>query len=114
VRKATGPDRELDEEIARAVGMDIRRVTLRGIVRNPVCLPLGGRWQSIPRFTESLDAAMQLVPEGWLVSHMWIDLLENRSGANLRKRDEQKFACAEARFPALALVCASLLAQGGE
>ena len=59
LEKATGPDRELDEAVERAIFDE------------------GKEWRSahLPYFTASLDAALTLVPEGyrWLVGNAWKD-----------------------------------------
>jgi hypothetical protein len=47
VEAATGPDREIDDEIRTAMAYTYETGTLA------------------PRYTASLDAAMTLVPEGW-------------------------------------------------
>ena len=90
---ATGPDRELDLAIHRAVGRaeemnriidsgrrgldgeegrawDIQRGALIYEVRNTngVCWANGGI--PLPAYTASLDAAMTLVPEGWWLQHL--------------------------------------------
>ena len=61
---ATGPDRELDVEIARACGYsgDFGWFTPPG----------GGRLVRCPKFTASIDAALTLLPEGkmWLFGHL--------------------------------------------
>jgi len=67
--QASGPDRELDGEIARALGWTDVHVS----VLNPlfqVGRPPGvtGWRDPVPAFTASLDAALTLVPEGWRVN----------------------------------------------
>jgi hypothetical protein len=63
--KATGPDRELDAEIAEAVGAKHGRET-------GWCNSENGDYYVIDEcaasYTASLDAAMTLVPEGWETS----------------------------------------------
>lgn len=76
VEKVSGPDRDVEEDIARALGWSP--------VPNPTHAGgLVGRWydsngkmsgmEGPPLFTRSLDAAMTLVPEGCLatVRHLW-------------------------------------------
>lgn len=61
VEQAQGPDRELDAEIARAIGW---KESLSGRWWKP---PGGDDWNFVlPPFTASLDAALTLVPEGWI------------------------------------------------
>lgn len=50
--KASGPDRELDAQIAAA--FHLKQLTYQS-----------PEWIKDPEFTASLDAAMTLVPEGW-------------------------------------------------
>lgn len=74
VLEGTGPDRELDAEIARALGwkplyrddyskwwppsaVEYARERKRSILHHPT--------QPLPMFTTSLDNALTLVPEGW-------------------------------------------------
>jgi hypothetical protein len=74
LKQATGPDRELDRMIAVhpktpscgvAKGTELHRVAeaegCGSLDDNGVFHPIF----VIPRYTESLDAAMTLVPEGW-------------------------------------------------
>lgn len=63
--KATGPDRELDQELFDLLwplrslnGLTWREGGTRGILTSDALTP---------RYTSSLDAAMSLVPEGWLI-----------------------------------------------
>lgn len=73
VEAATGPDRELDAEIALAVGIVKEREgnTFFGH-RDYSCMVLergyydhDGSAPELPHLTASIDAAMTLVPEGW-------------------------------------------------
>lgn len=66
LEKAEGPSRELDAEIAGAFGWAVLSSFTGGIYRAAPpgkidCRPL-------PDFTSSLDAALTLVPEGWIWS----------------------------------------------
>lgn len=69
--KATGPDRGLDEEIAIALGHKtgtaIANYTMEMILtiewKKPH--PYAGMKEPCPRWTESLDAALTLVPDGF-------------------------------------------------
>lgn len=67
LESADGPSRELDADIARAIGWEC-------VVRDPeaqgkyVCWRKhyrSGEWIMLPRYTASIDAALTLVPEGW-------------------------------------------------
>ena len=54
---ASGPDRQLDAEIAFATGWRLRDAVWR---------PPGGEWGAeLPPFTAMIDAALTLVPAGW-------------------------------------------------
>lgn len=58
VEAATGPDRELDRDIASAV--HLKQLTYSS-----------PEWIKDPEFTASIDAAMTLVPEGWTRTVKW-------------------------------------------
>lgn len=65
VETATGPDLELDAEIALASGWRLKFVEGRGCWRHgdySWTVESGG---TPPAYTRSLDAALTLVPEGW-------------------------------------------------
>jgi hypothetical protein len=57
VEWATGPDRELDAEIARAVGKKIPRDYSRAREQ--------WTWSSEDNYTASLDTAVSMIPAGW-------------------------------------------------
>ena len=126
VEAATGPGRELDAEIARAIGWGC-------VMRDPeaghrwICWRKryrDGEWIRLPHYTFSIDAALTLVPEGWFIygmgervtpiiykgdRHEHIDFwaeTQHRQGGLLQK--------AFAATPALALVAASLRAIAEE
>ena len=69
VLEGEGPDRELDAEIALAVGYTREKKGRERIAwwRDPKGQQLGyDGWHNFPpAFTRSLDAAVTLVPEGW-------------------------------------------------
>lgn len=126
VAAASGPSRELDAEIWRAVKQSMHdRVYWTAAMGKPTPLP---PWPEIlasglgiaatrthaPRYTESLDAAMTLVPDGlyWLVG-------KGRSRPNEPLYDAQVFdekrMCKEEQSEtnaALALCAAALKARG--
>jgi hypothetical protein len=61
---ATGPDRELDEEI-----MALRAGVIREVQNGRSVYHVGTRWVGVgdvPPFTASVDAAVTLVPDGWM------------------------------------------------
>ena len=96
---ATGPDRELDRAIAKALGV-MPLYQMRG--------QIGSSW---PDFTDSIDAALTLVPEGY---YPIIDFAEVKCFI----RDRNNFDhdppawCAKAPTPALAICIAALRARG--
>lgn len=81
LEKATGPSRELDAEIAAAVDFraDDGHLSARATVTKFGAAYLAERSQShqniwshvLPRYTASLDAAITLVPDGylWMLHH---------------------------------------------
>lgn len=114
VEAATGADRDLDEDVFKALGWwKIPNPTFAG--------GLVGRWRhsdgrvtghgGAPDYTSDLKDAMSLVPEGWHThlamedrhSHSWLWHLRGGFGVNEKAR-----ACS----PALALTAASLRARG--
>jgi len=68
---ATGPDRELDAEIARALGHKIKPQTSNYTMEMFYAIewqaphPYAGMKEPCPAWTASLDAALTLVPKGW-------------------------------------------------
>jgi hypothetical protein len=72
--QATGPDRELDAEIAwmltaqdrkRLGPPDLRREIWHAGLSTPAWVPFENVSSFHPNYTSSLDAAVTLVPEGW-------------------------------------------------
>jgi hypothetical protein len=109
--KATGPDRELDADIASSLGWRFRPSFRATMI---VAFDPSGIARPAPRPTSSLDAAMSLVPEGWRVGEMgetviecddpWqVKLLEKRFSG-----ERAKCAQGDAATPALALCAAAL------
>jgi hypothetical protein len=112
--QAAGPDRELDAEIALAIGYTREKKGRQRIAwwRNPKGQQLGyDGWHNFPpSFTASLDAAVTLVPEGW-----GYELRQGNSGARralCRMWDGRGIWTrgTVAATPALALCAAALLA----
>jgi hypothetical protein len=66
IEAATGPDRELDAEIALAVGVVPKDAFRPCASIDPGTFGTGAYsfWKA-PRFTGSVDAAMTLIPEEW-------------------------------------------------
>lgn len=101
LEKASGPDRELDRDIARASGWFERD----GIWYQPID---GFDYPNayVPKYSASLDASLALVPEGW----EWALYFE---GGKYRAEagDPLLAIGAEADSPALALCIAFLQAR---
>jgi hypothetical protein len=94
---ATGPDRALDHAILTA----LNRASKNGFSTQG----LG----PLPAYTQSLDAALTLVPEGWRVTHAYWD--DERAHFTLGHVDRDKgWRDGDAPTPALALCIASLRA----
>ena len=74
IEAATGPDRELDVEIALSLGIVTEREgnTFYGhrdygtMVLEHDYYDYAGGPPELPHYTTSIDAAMTLVPEGWM------------------------------------------------
>jgi hypothetical protein len=111
VEKASGPDRELDQEICRAVGPCKYQPDGTWITYFE-----GGYSHSINPLpvTASLDAAMTLVPDGYGFQAKLYSESSNESEADVWKGcDYDPIHSAEAANPALALTAAALRARAG-
>jgi hypothetical protein len=116
LRAATGPDRELDAEICRRLGYEVRTDGGRGHYYEP---KKNWSWENVPAYTASLDAAMTLVPDETMASvgrwkhceagtwHWSAQILPVCRIVESHERHQ-----AEAPTPALALTIAALLARG--
>lgn len=123
LEKATGPDRDIDELIAEAVGYKVCSETQAyGRSWNS---PSGYFIGAAPKFTDSLDAAVTLIPEGWAWSvhvggcYATGRLLKPR--AELAEAVETQFGPAvgirsqiEAATPAIAICIAALKARAAQ
>jgi hypothetical protein len=108
VEKATGPDRELDEEVAAAVVGATREVQSDG----RAAYHRGSCWVSVgvvKPYSASLDAAASLVPDGmsWRMECWQGD----RPEAIARVLSDGLLVVAATRSPALALTAAALRAR---
>lgn len=121
IERAEGPCRELDAEIAAAVG--VKHGPDSGWCNNHN----GDYWtvdESAPAYTASLDAATTLVPEGcgWFAAWGQTSPSEPMGGAIITAHAKfagydvanDPIAEAEAATPALALCAAALRAHAGE
>jgi hypothetical protein len=120
--QATGPDRELDAEIAEASGNvpeDYQRATHYGEPRPYFWHKFEREGEIIPlRYTASLDAAMTLVPEGLEGRVEW------RTGKGMHPAYASMWGCGardidrhdngHGKTPALALCAAALRARAGQ
>ena len=105
LEQATGPSRELDAELGRRpIGWRERN----GMFGREWISP-AGRMAELPRYTESLDAARTLLPEGWFA------LIDTRGRADVRyapiDQSGYRREVANAATPALALGVAALRAR---
>lgn len=98
LEKATEGSRELDCNVAEAAGLGARRQF------HP---PLLDNGRPVPRFSESLDAALSLVPEG-RYAKLQISHDHKRAWAWVEMEAGEAVACAA---PALALCIAALKAR---
>lgn len=100
VERATGPDRELDADIALATGWKHRS---------------GADWHRVlewerPAWTASLDAAMQLVPEG--MERRVLNICSSgQTRALIYYNKAMRYCSGDAATPALALTAACLRAH---
>jgi hypothetical protein len=103
---ASGPDRELDALIFAST-LDLTNTRIASI-EDWAAEAVRGKW-NWPRYTASIDAAMTLVPEGWVTFLASEDRHSRRWKWHLRCAGVN----AEARSvpPALALTAAALRAR---
>lgn len=107
--------RELDAEIARALGFGC-------VAQDPQASGDGwtawegphfrsGPWQPLPRYTTSVDAALLLVPKGWLWRVLPTDCGKHWLCEVWTDTTPDNEFCTRAATPALAIAAASLLTQ---
>jgi len=107
IEAAKGGSRELDEEIAFTVFPQLEKLCGKFYINGLPC--------SIEHYTESLDAALLLVPEGWSWAagtggKPYVYRPYARVYPSIVERDGIGYGCADT--PALALVAACLRAIG--
>lgn len=124
IEGASGPDREMDAEIARAIG---RIPPHAGYAAMDDVAWDRGLGYSVPAYTSSIDAAMTLVPEGWWLAGLYFCHPDFRSQqdkewcaelagpvtwavVDREVGEEPQFdnVCASAATPALAICAAAL------
>lgn len=108
-KKATGPDRELDAEIAKSLGWpNVRYYSANGGIFSKE----NDEMRPVPEWTASIDAALTLVPEGWAVL---LAFSEQRSVCDVHTnplgQEGTWPAHSTAATPALALCAAALKAR---
>lgn len=115
VERAEGPSRELDAEIALAVGYaDCRPWSAASNHRHPVENRYGHGF-SPPVFTGSLDDARSLVPKGWHISLLAQGRYDQLTTVVVQRNGDNSGTCEgceNAATPALALCAAALKARG--
>ena len=114
--RATGPDRELDAEIAKAVGYEVEWATIGPDHRREELVQvrtypgeLSPTSRNLRRYTASIDAAMTLVPEGYF----WTGGTHPEFGAAMvvTNDPDSELNASKAATPALALAAAALKAR---
>lgn len=121
VEALSGPDREVDAEIAiaaKAVPYDFEPSYWTAQWREMY----GDRYWSAPGYTASLDAAITLLPDGmglrteryWTASHEGAVWSAEISTGGLPDNPLRVFECFDAATPALALTAAALRAKAGQ
>ena len=99
LEKAMRPDRELDRQIGEAVGAEM------GLSGDVVGL-------GYARYTESLDAALMLVPEGYVFATGDCSEEDEAWGCvTAPDPDNRDFDCRSAATPTIALCIAALKAR---
>lgn len=116
IERAEGPElRELDLEIATELDLAPEGYE-RAVVWDKVQFywwnksDLRANYWAPPEFTASIDAAMQLIPEGWYTFLMYTDRHSGSCRWELRKRACDR-AESRAATPALALCAAAIRAR---
>lgn len=124
LESATGPDRELDALVAIAMGEPPSEAFRLAGAPDPGKFGVGsyGYWTA-PKYSESIDAALTLVPEGWQWQisnrapdpHTGRAYLNNKQliniGGGLTPNPRYAGAEATAATPAIALCIAALRAR---
>jgi hypothetical protein len=106
VEALTGPDREINKALVPLVGL---RLVEEGHPFGLCCYDANGHGVPLPNFTASLDAAMSLVPEGWVSVRGW-DYRNRASRAIFIDDEGVRLFWGRAATPALAMTAAALRA----
>lgn len=124
VEQASGPERDLDAEIALAITGNTAQLSEGGnmiwcggwhsVLADLPAVPWSGRWVQVARYTASLDAALTLVPD----THCWalfVGRLATQAAYWRRAEDESAATTwVVAATPSLALCAAALRARAEE
>lgn len=113
--QATGPDRNLDYEIARAIGLEAERgeYTPNHWPDEWACRLVPPAWASLPQYTGSVDAAATLVdPERWWLVNTGARQQSARAMVDVGRAWESYEG--HGANPAIALTIAALKARGIE
>lgn len=110
---ASGPDRELDADIATSLGKPVcKDDPCNWVIKYPGAYD----YRKLPRYTASIDAALTLVPEGldWFVKHY--ASAGGKYGAvvtspEIAARSWGDYSHDDAATPAIALCIAALRAR---
>lgn len=111
---AEGPSRELDAEIARALGWKDVGIGPHAPQTVKWVRPDGSEtFNRLPAYTASIDAALTLVPEGWewTVGNTYAEGRTFARVENFALKGEPNFNVDGQRPPALALTIAALKAR---
>jgi hypothetical protein len=104
---ATGPDRELDWAIYKAIGSPPEPILGGSSIS-------GQQWYA-KAFTASIDAALTLVPEGWWIATLGQNLHGELTHCTLYNDFPVPLAdCKRAATPALAICAAALRARSAQ
>jgi hypothetical protein len=106
---AGGPARELDRDIALAVGYRFGPTPSKQWDEDwpDIFDPAGNEVPLLPSFTESIDAAATLVPEGYI----WDVTSTGTAWADCMDGDLDQFVGSKGATPAIALCIAALRAR---
>lgn len=111
LKKAKEGSRELDAQIAKACGAEAGRIGKIGWRMRR----RGQRWRYLPRYTDQVDDALLLIPEGmfWVAGHGKTREPEPLGGASVMRPDDldNHIGQAEAATVALAICAAALEAR---
>ena len=119
LKKEAGPNRELDGAILTALCPDALITIYCVGDEEPIVFHAEPRVRNkmpVPKYTDSIDAALTLVPKGywWSVtsSKSTVDVVCGPDDGSGETFDAEELSLAKAATPALALCISALLARG--